>query len=647
MNVPAVAELLDGTPKIGGTEEIDVIRGFVVAVRDSAETFTLLLQSAGEHLAHSQSDATSGLNVRLGDQLVPGGSALYLSSDDAARALAGYASTVGEIHTAADNAVWQAEENLEQIRSASGRIAVICAETGTPFVYLWNLPPSVRMPETAEPMLAAVSAESNVGSAIDTVRALWQRGEHEMVWRTAAREWEWAAAEVDRLRAQWNSLIEDRRTAEVTLQRALSGTPIGELIALAGMQGLPHVEILSARLSGRSAGRVWNGDGPRKSHPGLKKLIGSHDGSEVWSSPPNPEKVAEQWKAMGEAERDRLMEEVPWVIGNLPGIPFADRDRANRIMLEYYIVHQARLGSSAKQALAEVTRIVYGAEQEPPVSIVALELGDGVPLVAVGYGDLDEAEHVGWTVPGMYNDADDALVPWDRAARGQYEAQRRALRTGEMPTGRRAAVIAFLSYDTPNAVTVLGSESARVGGDRLAAELDGTFATRAANTPALRVGGSGHSYGTTVLTEAAARVECQLDYVTLVGSAGIDKGSAMSLSDINVRRDETGNPQVYTTIASSDLLARVGVGLSGRQLPNVSGPAIGLRMIDGAYSFSSEGHGELLGVEGHGITNANGSGYFDPQTVSNYSMAMIAVGRIQDVPGGLVFSGDSGAEPPE
>src|SRR5690606_13028472 len=125
--------------------------------------------------------------------------------------------------------------------------------------------------------LAAVSAGSTASSAIDVVQALWQRGEHEIVWRTAAREWEWAAAEVNRVRVKWRSLIEDRRTAEVELQRGLSGTPIGELIALAGMQGLPHGEVLSARLAGRSAGRAWNGEGPRKSHPGLQKLISSHD----------------------------------------------------------------------------------------------------------------------------------------------------------------------------------------------------------------------------------------------------------------------------------------------------------------------------------------------------------------------------------
>lgn len=635
MIVPDVAEVLTGTPKLGDTDEIDVVRAFVVAVRDSTEKFTLSLQSAGEHLARSQSGTTNKLDVKLDTQLVPGGSALYLSSDDAARALASYASSVDEIHTAADAAVRHTEERLEEVKSASVTIAELCGSTGIPFVYRWNLPPSTRMPETADAAPAAVNAGPSVGAAIELMRALWQRGEQEAAWREAARDWEWATAEIDHARAQWKLLINDRRSAEMELRRALSGTAIGELIALAERQGLPHGEVLSSRLTGRRLRRAWEGAKPRTSHPGLQPLIGSRDGSAVWSSPPNPLQVAERWKTMPDAERERLIEEVPWVIGNLPGIPFADRDRANRIMLEYYIVHQARLSAPAKQALAEVTRIVYGGEEEPPISIVALELGEGVPLVAVGYGALDDAEHVGWVVPGMLNDADDALVPWDRAMRGQFQAQDQALKAGRAAPGQRAAAIAFLSYDTPNVVTVLGAEPARVGGARLAAELDGTFATREVNTPAVRYGGTGHSYGTTVLAEAAAQVVHKLDYVTLVGSAGIDERSVTSLWDLNVRRDETGNPQIYTTIASKDLLARVGVGVSGRQHPNTSGPEMGLRTIDGAYSFSSEAHGELLRVGGHGITNPNGTGYFDQGAVSNYSMALIAVGNTQDIPGGL------------
>lgn len=640
MNVPAIAELLIGTPQLGRTEDIDVVRGFVVAVRDSAERFTLALRSAGESLAHSQSDATGTLEIALDERLVPGGSALYLSSDDAARALASYASAVEEIHTAATETTRHTERQLENIRSAGEKISEVCDATGIPFTYRWDVPPSVRMPE-------AVHTALNTASVVDTVRELWRRGEHEVNWRVAARDWEWAATEVDRGRARWKALLSDRRSAEVELQRALSATPIGELIALAGRQGQPHAEVLRSRLAGRTVGFAWDGGGPRTSHPGLVRLIGSADGTDVWRAPPNPDNIAVRWKSLSDAQRERLIAEVPWVVGNLPGIPFAARDRANRAMLEYYIVHQGRLSSAGKQALAEVTRIVYSPESDLPVSLVALELGDGVPLVAVGYGTLDEAEYLGWVVPGMYNDADDALVQWDQAARGQFSAQDQALRSGGASWEQRAAVIAFLSYDTPNAVTVLDAQSARTGGARLAAELDGTFATRTANTPVLRYGGTGHSYGTTVLAEAAALTDHTLDYVTLVGSAGIDDGSVTSLWNLNVQRDDAGNPQVYTTIASTDVLARVGVGLSGRQYPNASDRVLGLRTIDGAYSFSSAGHGELLGVEGHGITNTRGTGYFDPQTASDYSMAHIAVGSTQDLPGGLVFIGAASPEPAE
>ncbi len=115
------------------------------------------------------------------------------------------------------------------------------------------------------------------------------------------------------------------------------------------------------------------------------------------------------------------------------------------------------------------------AEQEtpdPPIQLIAFSLREDVPMVAVGYGNLDTASHTTVQAGGMGNDAQDGLSGWDTASRNLYRSQTSLLDRGR---GENPAVVAWLGYDAPDALPslgVLGSDAANKGAARLSAELD-------------------------------------------------------------------------------------------------------------------------------------------------------------------------------
>src|SRR5690606_4747823 len=78
-------------------------------------------------------------------------------------------------------------------------------------------------------------------------------------------------------------------------------------------------------------------------HPLLTGLFAGGDGSPAWDSPPNSRAVAEWWGGLDDDARTQLIEEAPWVIGNLPGLPFGVRDLANRASLRFYAENPALL----------------------------------------------------------------------------------------------------------------------------------------------------------------------------------------------------------------------------------------------------------------------------------------------------------------
>ncbi|MBK0420398.1 hypothetical protein JD276_15320 [Leucobacter sp. CSA1] len=426
---------------------------------------------------------------------------------------------------------------------------------------------------------------------------------------------------------------------------SLDETSVGRLIEVS--DGSRHGIRLSVAqgIAGelRGVSSAWAG---ARHHPLLQQLLGSASGELVWTTPPDADLVAAAWSGLSDEERATLIREVPWVIGNLPGLPYSVRDEANRRTFEFYSVHREELSADCQVALQELRRILDTDSGKPPIQLVALHLDGMVPLVAVGYGDLDAAEHVTWEVPGMNNDAHQALAGWDTASRNLY-AQQVALLRASADSAEEVGLVAFLGYDTPNAVTVLGPGAARAGAERLAAELDGAHAARSSDGPLPHLGVLAHSYGTPVAANALLLATHPARSFTMIGSAGLDGGRLSDLSELRVGRDRAGRPKIYTAMAEGDLLAPLGSQLSGRLQPNPEAAGSAALSIGGAYAFSVEGTGALKATDGHSIigrgergaggTNASaGHGYLDRGTHSLHNAAAISVDRLDLVEGDLV-----------
>lgn len=364
-----------------------------------------------------------------------------------------------------------------------------------------------------------------------------------------------------------------------------------------------------------------------------------------WEHPPPPDRVATWWKRLLPEQRTAFQTAAPEILGNLAGLPYVVRNTCNLTIYERakkrpdLTPEQRKVLSALKDVLARGS-----------ASLVSFNLDASVPMVAIGYGDLDTAHTVTWAAPGMNSDATDATRNWSQAAWNLYEEQRK--RDGRHTHG----VIGWLGYDTPDLVTVNNPALAQDGAWRFATELDGTHAARAGNLPSVAV--LAHSYGTTMAANALTHTKYPVDSFTMLGSAGIDTDTVTSLADLHVKKTDV-LPSIYTTAASQDHLAPFGSTVGGRAEPNPevafspAGTLAPAAVIRGAQSFSSEGttlpNGDRLKqTRGHSALGENhdgfnflngyapeGHGYLDPKTEALYNAALTTTGHPGEVVGGL------------
>ncbi|SEH67382.1 Alpha/beta hydrolase [Leifsonia sp. CL147] len=374
-------------------------------------------------------------------------------------------------------------------------------------------------------------------------------------------------------------------------------------------------------------------------------LAGDSATEQFWDHPPAPDVVAGWWNSLEPAIRDAFITDAPGIIGNLPGIPYSDRNRANLITL-HDAMKNPNLTPEQKAVLKKMELALNPPVRGVPVQVVAFNLYAHPPMVAVGYGDLDTCSDTTWCASGMGFGAKDALDSWSDAAKNLWNAQKKL---GEPHPG----VVACLEYDNPDLAGVNVSDAAKDGARRFAAELDGDAAVRDVFGPGpAPINVVAHSYGTTMAAIALTLTHIRVDAFVMVGSAGIDTGLVPSLSKLHA-------DHVYTTAASEDLLAPFGAALSGRAEPN---PGVARPLdpsIGGATSFSSDGDGDLLRVDGHnplgekghtthsGFQNAAPSedhGYFDPRTQSLKNIAATTTGRLDQLSGTLTDTAKAAAE---
>lgn len=441
---------------------------------------------------------------------------------------------------------------------------------------------------------------------------------------------------------------------EATQHGALAAAPRPELKAFSSMVGKLATVAPSASTNSALMQTLT-----RLTPEELAALVAENPGivQEFWKHPPSPDAVARWWAALGPADspaKAALMEAAPGILGNLAGLPYAVRNSCNRAAYEEAVKNAGNLTPEQKKVLDALADVLARGS----ASLVCFNLDASVPMVAVGYGDLDTADTVTWAAPGMDSDAADGTTSWSGAARNLYDQQR-------LLDGRSHGVVGWLGYDTPDLASVNTPALAQDGAWRFATELDGTHAARgaAAGVPLPYVSVLAHSYGTTMAADALTHTKYAIDSFTMLGSAGIDTSVVGSLSDLHVKQTG-GVPAVYTTAARMDLLAPFGSATAGRAEPNpeaiwspgtLVAPGILVnppKSMPGAQSFSSEGAvlpgGEVLEqTRGHSAlgedtgpnflngTAPEGNGYLDPKTEALYNAAWTTMGLPGKVVGGL------------
>ncbi|KEP74927.1 hypothetical protein HR12_02255 [Microbacterium sp. SUBG005] len=172
-----------------------------------------------------------------------------------------------------------------------------------------------------------------------------------------------------------------------------------------------------------------------------------------------PEGVAPWWRRLSVEQQNVLIAEAPGVIGNLGGVAYAARDRANRIVLAEALEVARHIGSGESDQVRALEAVEVASRGRLLASLVL----DRPPLAQVAVGDLDRASHLSVIVPGMNTSVENDIQAYATAAEKMQLSQ--AYVSG-VPT-EDIAVLAWLGYQPPMndaPLEVFDDDRARVGG---------------------------------------------------------------------------------------------------------------------------------------------------------------------------------------
>lgn len=341
--------------------------------------------------------------------------------------------------------------------------------------------------------------------------------------------------------------------------------------------------------------------------------------------------VRSWWTGLPEVRREQLLHTRPELVGGLDGVPVADRDRANRVLLDAEL---SRL--LARAALLDRAGDTAGADRARRASagleatrrrldagdayLLRLERGSTGGRLVLAVGDPEHAAHVLTHVPGTTAGWDG--VPGDLA---RVEATRAAARAAAAD-GTVAAVL-WTGYDAPpDLVAAADPRAARAAAGDLRSFQDGL---RAGHAGPVHLTVVGHSYGSTVVGNAARGGGLAADDVVFVGSPGTGAGHASELG--------TAPGHVWATTARHDPIDRVpGVegfatsrGFAPTGLlhgPNPAAPGFGARVFDSAPGSALPRADDPATPNDESAFAAAHGGYWDPGSPSLRTLGRIVAG---------------------
>ncbi|WP_445443868.1 alpha/beta hydrolase [Clavibacter sp. km1a] len=359
--------------------------------------------------------------------------------------------------------------------------------------------------------------------------------------------------------------------------------------------------------------------------PELQRLARAIPGTvrELIRRPPAVSGVVAWWAALAPAERRALAEGMPELVGNLEGVPFAERDAANRRYLdqrerELHATAAATPGRGAQRALGRDLRLLAQVREAlepqpggPARSLLALDVV-WPGRAGVVMGDLATASYVDIVVPGMYYSVSDRLVDWTDVAARLQQQQATLLGSGGSSSGAGAAggaaTIAWIGYRTPDLLGIGTLDLAEEGAAYLEDAIQGIQGLRREDPPHLSV--IAHSYGSTAALLALSSGRASVDALAVVGSPGGGVRTASQLA-VPAGRVFVGQAPWDPVVGSSWFGSDPGSPRFGAEGFDVGG-------TPGSAGVSADGG--LEGVVGH-------NSYFDRGTESFRNLALIGIGR--------------------
>ncbi|GIE96064.1 alpha/beta hydrolase [Paractinoplanes rishiriensis] len=255
----------------------------------------------------------------------------------------------------------------------------------------------------------------------------------------------------------------------------------------------------------------------------------------------SPAEVARWWVGLDPAARRWLLITEPGWLAALDGLPAADRDAANRLLLD-----QARDGSGELRRGLDALTDRLADDHGPRTYLLRLDLaGDGRVVVALG--DPDRADNIVTHVPGMTADLGSFGGELNRAARV-------AERAGEVAPAASTSAVLWLGYDAPDFVDeAAGAPRAEAGAPALRSFQEGLRAGH--EGPPARQTLIGHSYGSLVVGRAAASEGLAADEVVFIGSPGV---GVDAVGELAVPPD-----RVWATTSRTDIIQYAAVAPGG------------------------------------------------------------------------------------
>ena len=345
--------------------------------------------------------------------------------------------------------------------------------------------------------------------------------------------------------------------------------------------------------------------------------------------------VSRLWNLIDPDKQKALIQAAPHVIGNLEGIPYDVRGRANTVDLKQTM---ASITKTLKTEHGRAERVALQRQLDTLHNVsTALSKHEGVKRTlvtldpsadakaAIVVGDVRTAKYVSVLVPGMYMSVGEQIEAWAKVAQEQYDLQTGFLRRVLGPRGNGGApgvaVVAWIGYQTPVLTNIGGTALAEQGADSLERTLEGIRALRGADQPYLSV--FAHSYGSTAALMALERHTVTVDALALMGSPG---SAAQSVAGLAV-----SNGNVFVGEAPMDPIVNSAFFGSDPGSPGYGAKPMG---VGGAVDPLT--HASLAGSTGH-------NEYFTAGTECMRNLSMIGIDR-----GDLVISGTtSGASDPK